>query len=286
MKRAKKKDIREEMIKNILDGLAVKELGDFVISEIRKDESMCGRFLSRFGGVAGLSIRNFRREINDAYLDVAPGFNLEPDEFIEDAKEIENAGKPAEAIKAFRGIADGIADNGDRLDESEAFDVVYFKEAIQGMARCINQQNMTHQKKRKYILYLFEKIRDECYYYWEGACIPALEEICTYIKDLRYWLELLESATLDYKNRKEFYEDSDVVHMIARMQTFVRKKIGKEPLEDIYQTYYLMNRDVCVEYVSFLAESNPDKAKQVAREGCDLFSRMDSNSVIFKALKS
>ena len=265
-------------IDDAFDGLSAAQMKGFLVTEMESDEGLRGRFMSRFGRAGSMPPRDYRREIDALYgnadcdarrYGVAPGFYR----FFGAAKACEEGGDPAEAARIYREISEAITRNVGVIDNTDGDNIEDFDNAMRGMTSCTMRQKSGREQRRLYISYLVKQFVGNDSEYFEDVYCRSIEETCTDRQDLAYWRDALAPALPDAipDSRRRYGPHLDAVRLV-QMQLDVLERLEDGSLEDVYRAHYRSSQDICARYIAFLQKSDPGRARQIAKEGEELFA--------------
>lgn len=218
-----KKD-KEKKIKKILNNLSPNELKDFLISELENNPPLRNHFTIYFSGKSskGESLNGYKKEINLSYREISDldgyiEYGTEVDfSYIRDlADRYTDAGNFLEAATIYQALYEVIAENMEEVDDSDGYYRDEFCLAIEYFANCINEAELSHIEKKKYIGYFFGKyIKNDPDYFRENYD-GALSEICLSKDDLEYWKKLLKphlpKNLPDSEQWSEYYQAKELL---------------------------------------------------------------------------
>lgn len=181
---------------HLLTELSPDDASDFTTAEFVNSAKPFNRLLTRLG------IRDVNAYIDSMYeiyqmvddLEATYGFWTTAEvDFTKFFKRIKKCKKDKEYLEAARicqGISEGIANNMERIDDSNGYHGDMFQKILREMAICINKADLNHMQKRPYISYLYEMfIMDDPDYFAEHYP-DILKAVCTTREDLEYWKTL------------------------------------------------------------------------------------------------
>ena len=237
-----------------------------------------GRFMSRFGRAGSMPPRDYRREIDALYGNAdcdARRYGVAPDfyRFFGAAKACEEGGDPAEAARIYREISEAITRNVGVIDNTDGDNIEDFDNAMRGMTSCTMRQKSGREQRRLYISYLVKQFVGNDSEYFEDVYCRSIEETCTDRQDLAYWRDALAPALPDAipDSRRRYGPHLDAVRLV-QMQLDVLERLEDGSLEDVYRAHYRSSQDICARYIAFLQKSDPGRARQIAKEGEELFA--------------
>ncbi len=263
-------------IRSILSSISSKQIRDFVLSEVDRDEHVRKQFLVRFGGMQGMLLRDYGREIQAAYANAQNGDDYwgEPvdlDEFFADASACSNAGDHSAATRIYYEIAKNAARNMYDTDYPED-SREYIEKAICGIASCATRQNLNHQKKRRHIAYIFKMWSENEIRYDGTVWQQALEGMCTGIQDLEYLCGMIETALSGVHVSKNRYNKYGKTASLIRAKISLLGRMGDDAaLNESYKAHYRDDPEICTEYVRRLSRTDPSAAVRIAVEGIRAF---------------
>ena len=171
------------------------------------------------------------------------------------------------AASIYQGIVEAINDNADQVNDSDEYYAKRFEKAIGEMAEVVNLADQTHPRKRQYISYLHEMFVRNYPEYFNWFYGEALRTVCTTKDDLKFWRGLHQPLIPDHLPDKDnFSKHYRAIDMIS-MQEHILRNLRDPSLEDFYKKYHMSARRICQAYVRWLADRDPDRARQIDEEG-------------------
>ena len=278
----KDKDKKEKKIIKILNNLSFNELKDFLISELENNPPLRNHFTIYFSGKSskGKSLKGYKKEINLSYSEISDSdgyieYGTEVDfSYIRDlADRYTEAGNFLEAATIHQALSEVIAENMEEVDDSDGYYRDEFCLAIEYFANCINEAELSHIEKKKYIDYFFVKyIKNDPDYFRENYD-GALSEICFSKDDLEYWKKLLKphlpKNLPDSEQWSEYYQAKE---FLLRQLCLLDSLNHEKEFYELVKKYYRQEEEFCLFYIERLEKDNRCKeAIKIAEEGLDLF---------------
>ena len=278
----KDKDKNEKKIKKILNNLSFDELKDFLISELENNPSLRNHFTIYFSGKSskGKSLNGYKKEINLSYREIS-----DLDGFIKYGTEIDfsyirdladryiKAGTPLEAATIYQALSEVIAENMEDVDDSDGYYGNEFTLTVEDFANCINEAELSHIEKKKYIDYFFGKYIENDPDYFRENYDGALSGICLSKDDLEYWKKLLKphlpKNLPDSEQWSEYYQARELL----LTQLYLLDSLNHEKeFYELVKKYYRQEEEFCLSYIERLEKDNRCKeAIKIAEEGLNLF---------------
>ena len=278
----KDEDKKEKKIMKILNNLSFNELKDFLTSELGNNPSLRNHFTIYFSGKSskGKSLNDYKKEINLSYREISDSggyieYGTEVDfSYIRDlADRYTDAGNFLEAATIYQALSEVIAENMEEVDDSDGYYRDEFCLAIEYFANCINEAELSHIEKKKYIDYFFAKyIKNDPDYFRENYD-GSLSEICLSKDDLEYWKKLLKpylpKNLPDSEQWSEYYQAKELL----LTQLYLLDSLNHEKeFYELVKKYYRQEEEFCLSYIERLEKDNRCKeAIKIAEEGLDLF---------------
>ena len=153
-------------------------------------------------------------------------------------------GKTQAAAKMYRVMVDTMSEWTDKVTDDTGYHNDCFIEAVEGMVECILRQQTSHEQKREYISYLFEKAAAT-----KGTGLAryyrtALETICSTDKDLEFWKQLV-SIPKD--------ADGNQLGEMLRMKSHILENTNKHTeIVALLDQHYSLDSDICIRYLNAL----------------------------------
>lgn len=277
IKKAKKKN--EQKIDSILDKITPEELKSFLETEFEKDPTLRTHFAIHFSGknTKPKKVKDYKQEIEVLYNQLlgSHGFieyGLEVDfSSVRDlTKRYMKVGNFLEAVKIYQALSEAIAENMDKVDDSDGYYGTEFDNAIAGFTDCVKKAGLKPQDKRQYIDYLFRKYVENEPDYFRENYEEALKHVCESRSDLTHWRNLvkphLPTELPDSNgNWSEYYEAKELL----MMQTHILSQLGeKEDLYDLLKKHFHRDSEFSLLYAQQLKDDGDTKqAITVAEEG-------------------
>jgi hypothetical protein len=274
-----------EIVERVLSEAHAEELCEFLLEECERDAELRRRLLVRFEAQDTQSVYDYKKEMSQQYRGPytfqyeGPSFS-EHHDLAERHREQET---PLAAATIYRTMTEVRIENMDMVQDYYADD---FEEELDAFVECLHEAELSHEDKREYIEYLFERWTsdDAMVGTFSGQYEDALWEFCLDDADLRYWRELLEAELPDdVPERGGIGESRDLAEFTAhyeatrRLETYadLLDALGDtDALRHVYERYYLDIRSFCLPYARLLAEEgDTDRAIEIAEKGLDTFSQ-------------
>jgi hypothetical protein len=278
----KDKDKKEKKIMKILNNLSFNELKDFLTSELENNPPLRNHFTIYFSGKSskGKSLNGYKKEINLSYreirdLDGYIEYGTEVDfSYVRDlAYRFTDAGNFLEAATVYQALSEVIAENMEEVDDSDGYYRDEFCLAIEYFANCINEAELSHIEKKKYIDYFFGKYIENDPDYFRENYDGSLSEICLSKDDLEYWKKLLKphlpKNLPDSEQWSEYYQAKELL----LTQLYLLDSLNhEEEFYELVKKYYRQEEEFCLSYIKRLEKDNKCKeAIKIAEEGLGLF---------------
>jgi len=278
----KDKEEKERRIETILNNLSLRDLKGFLMTEFEKNPSLRDHFTIHFSGKGSKerSIHDYKKEINLLYREMTGhhGFieyGIEVDfSYIRDlADRYIKAGNLLEAATVYQALSEVIAENMERVDDSDGYYGGEFAQAMEDFVNCINRAKLSHKEKKDYIDYLFAKYIENDPDYFQESYDYTLREICQSRDDLEHWKRLLKphlpEDLPDHSQWHEYYQAKELL----RMQLHILGLLEDEKeFYDLIQRCYRKDHEFCLLYATHLEkDGKSEEAVRVAEEGLGLF---------------
>lgn len=278
----KDKEEKERRIETVLNNLSVDEVKGFLTAEFEKNSSLRDHFTIYFSGKGSKirSIHDYKKEISLLYRKTTGrhGFieyGIEVDfSYIRDlADRYIKAGNLLEAATIYQALSEVIADNMDRVDDSDGYYGGEFAQAMEDFVNRINRAKLSYEEEKDYIDYLFNKYIENDPDYFQEHYDYALREICQSKDDLEHWKGLLKPylpADLpDHDQWHEYYHARELLDMQLHILDSLDDGNG---FYELIQRYYHKDHGFCLLYANRLEKDGRSKeAVRMAEEGLGLF---------------
>jgi len=278
----KDKDKKEKKIMKILNNLSFDELKDFLISELKNNPPLRNHFTIYFSGKSskGKSLNGYKKEINLSYREIS-----DLDGYIEYGTEVDfsyirdladryiKAENFLEAATIYQALSEVIAENVEKVGDSDGFYVDEFVRAIEDLVYCINRADLNHKEKKNYIKYFFNKYAKNDPDYLREYYAYALKETCYTKDDLEYWKKLLKPHLPKNLPNSSQWSGYYQAKECLKMQLHILDLLNNEKeFYNLIKKYYRQDQEFCLYYVSRLEkDGNSKEAVKVAEESLDLF---------------
>ena len=274
----------EETIYSLLEQTTHSELKTFLKKEFEDNPILRTHFAIYFSGkdAKEKSIHDYKKEIDLLYRELSGrhgfieyGVEVDFTSVCDLAKRYADVRNYQEAIKVYQALSEAIAENMDRVDDSNGYYGLEFDEAVNSLVDCIKKTDLTPGDKRQFIDYLFGKYVENNPDYFRENHEDALNQICDSEDDLRYWRKLLKphlpKELPDSKgNWSEYYNAKELLLMQAHMLSQLGEK---EELYNLLQRHFKQDREFCLLYAQQLkSDGKIGEAVDVAEEGVRLFA--------------
>jgi len=278
----KDKDKKEKKIMKILNNLSFDKLKDFLTSELKNNPPLRNHFTIYFSGKSskGKSLNRYKKEINLSYREISDldgyiEYGTEVDfSYIRDlANRYTDAGNFLEAATIYQALSEVIAENMEGVDDSDGYYGDEFCLAIEDFVNCINEAELSHIKKKKYIDYFFSKYIENDPDYFRENYDGALSEICLSKDDLEYWKKLLKPYLPrnlpDSEQWNEYYQAKELL----LTQLYLLDSLNHEKeFYELVKKYWHQEEEFCLSYIERLEKDNRYKeAIKIAEESLNLF---------------
>ncbi len=222
--------------------------------------------------------RDYYPEINELYEKAADSYGLieygneiNYGKFTRLAKSKEREKDYLEAIRIYQDLSEVIADNMGMIDDSDGYYGDCFVNAMHRMTSCIKLQAPTHEQKRSYMSYMFEKYIKNDPDYFQEHYHEALESICADRDDYEYWKSLLEPYLPDRMPSKSSWSKHYDAVVKIRMYMYILEKLNDESIDDCLAKHYRDDSEICIAYAKRLKNTDPDRAMSVMEGGLKIF---------------
>lgn len=265
-----------------MNNLSLHDLKGFLMREFEKNPSLRDHFTIYFSGKGSKekSIHDYKKEVNLLYREVTGrhGFieyGIEVDfSYIRDlADQYIKAGNLLEAATIYQALSEVIAENMERVDDSDGYYGGEFAQVMEDFVNCINRAKLSHKEKKDYIDYLFGKYIKNDPDYFQEYYDYALREICQSRDDLEHWKRLLKphfpEDLPDHSQWHAYYQAKELLRMQLHIVDLLDDKKG---FYDLMQRCYRKDDEFCLLYASRFKKNGKSKeAVKVAEEGLGLF---------------
>jgi hypothetical protein len=273
-----------ESVERVLSDAHPEELREFLLEECERNADTRRRLLTRFEEQDTQSVYDYRQEMSQQYRGPATYRYEGPDfeEFHDLAESHRRQGNPLEAATIYRAMTEVRVENMDMVEDYYAED---FEAELDGFVECLHEAGLGPEGRQEYIEYLFDRWAsdDAAVETFAGQYEEALWALCTDEADLRYWRSLLEKdLPTEIPERGGIDPETGLLETTGRyraerlLETYadLLDALGDtDALREVYDEYYLDNREFCLEYARQLAEEGAmERAIDVAEEGLDAFS--------------
>lgn len=280
--KTEKEKEKEDKSKAILNNLSFDELKGFLNTEFDKNPALKENFIIYFSGKGSKArnLRDYKKEIERSYSEISDrhgfvryGMNVDFNKYHDLAERFDRAGNTHEAVTIFQALSEVIAENMENVDDSDGYYGGEFVCAIENMTYYINNLELKHEEKKKYIEYFFKKYIENEPDYFQGDYDFALREICDLDGDLQYWEKLLQpyfpEKIPDSSQWSKYYQTNDLVSM----KLYILDSLNdKEGYYQLIQKFYKKDHDFCLYYACRLEKDGQHKkAIEIAEEGLTLF---------------
>ncbi len=276
------KEEKERRIETILNNLSVDGIKGFLMTEFEKNSSLRDHFTIYFSGKGSKirSLHDYKKEINLLYRGTTGRHG-----FIEYGVEVDfscirdladryiKAGNLLEAATVYQALSEVIAENMERVDDSDGYYGGEFTQATEDFVNCINRAKLTYEEKKGYIDYFFAKYIENDPDYFQEYYDYALRETCQSRDDLEHWKRVLKphlpEDLPDHSQWHEYYQAEELL----RMQLHILDLLDDEKrFYDLIRRYYGKDHEFCLLYATRLEKDGKIKeAVRVAEEGLGLF---------------
>ncbi|MCK5767251.1 MAG: SWIM zinc finger family protein [Candidatus Atribacteria bacterium] len=276
------KDKKEKNIKKILNNLSFDELKNFLISELENSPHLRNHFIIYFSGKKskGKNLNSYKKEINLSYRETN-----DPNGYVEYGAEVDfsyihdladrytKAENFPEATTIYQALSEVIAENMEKVDDSDGYYGGEFCLAIDYFINCINEAKLCLTEKKKYIDYFFNKYIENDPDYFQEHYNDALSEICILKNDLEYWKKLLKphlpKSLPNSEQWSEYYQAKEL--LLTQLYLLDSLNYEKEFYE-LVKKYYRHEEEFCLSYINRLEKDNECKeAIKIAEESLNLF---------------
>lgn len=277
-------DERED-VERVLSDAHREELCEFLIDECERNADLRRRLLTRFEEQDTQSLYDYKKEMSQQYRGPHTYRYEGPDfgEFHDHADSHCKQGDPLEAATIYRALTEVRIENMDMVQDYYGED---FEAELDAFVECIHESDLTHEDRREYIDYLFERWTsdDTAVGTFSRDYRAALWELCRDDADLRYWRTLLEAELPEEVPEKGGIdpetaplETTGRFDAKRRLETYaeVLDTLGDtKALREVYEQHYLDIKSFCLGYARLLGDAgNPDRAVEVAEDGLEAFSQ-------------
>lgn len=278
----KDKEEKERRIETILNNLSLHDLKGFLMTEFEENPSLRDHFAIHFSGKGSKirSIHDYKKEINLLYREAAGrhgfieyGIEVDFSYICDLADRYIKAGNLLEAATVYQALSEVIAENMERVDDSDGYYGGEFAQAMEDFVNCINRAKLSHKEKKDYIDYLFAKYIENDPDYFQESYDYALREICQSRDDLEHWKRLLKphfpEDLPDHSQWHEYYQAKELLRMQLHILDLLDDEKG---FYELIRRYYRKDDEFCLLYASRLEKDGKSKeAVRVAEEGLGLF---------------
>lgn len=254
-------DVRMESVDYFMSHVSHKKILNFVSKQLKEDTDFYDLFVERLKLQNVHLPRNYTRMLDRLYSNTETQ-DVTFEDIFEIAREERNTGDHIEAARAYSSTAEHIITT---IKDAQD-DYGYYKdcaiEAIENLTDSVIRADMSSDKKKPYIKYVFERAANPVYRAYWSYYVESLKTICTEEEDMSYWMSLTQS------NPK-----TSNPQQIASMQAFILEDAGRwNDAADALLPYYTNDADTCRHFVSVLKRIDAKRAIRDARKAVNAFS--------------
>ncbi len=180
------------------------ELRTFLQDLITEDSEVRDRFVAFAGEETGKTVDDYRRELDQLFDRAAGrggfieyGTRIDFSTYHDLAETHRERGHLDESTAIYRALAESIAENLERTDDSGGHYSQLLERAVENYAETVREHTDSHDERRPHIEYLFDQCLDDEYGFVADSYDDALRTVCVTDADLEYWLELLDEQLAD-----------------------------------------------------------------------------------------
>lgn len=253
-------DIRMESVEYFMSHVSHNKILSFVSKQLKEDTDFYNLFVERLGLQNVHLPRNYTRLLNHLYSNTTTQ-DVTFEDIFKIAREERDAGDHIEAARAYSSTAEHIITT---IKDAQD-DYGYYKdcaiEAIENLTDSIIRADVSSNKKKQYIKYVFERAANPVYRAYWSYYVESLKTICTEEEDISYWMSLTQSNP----------KTSDP-QQLASMQAFMLEDAGRwDDAADTLLPYYANDADTCRHFVSILKRTDDKRAIRDARRVVNAF---------------
>lgn len=201
-----------------------------------------------------------------------PGMVLDLRAVIDDARAADEDGNPAEAVRIYRELCEGISHSIDLVDDDDSYHSTCFADAVDGMAESTKKLDPASQKRQ--ITHMLERYISNEPEYLADEYISALWEVCGADPEyLGHWMRKLTPLVRGAAeaSRRGGSAGSHAAQLL-RMKAGILKEIGDEPgLERFLRKHCHDDSYLCTLHVRRLHKSGSRGALAAAEAGAAVF---------------
>jgi uncharacterized Zn finger protein len=135
-------DTQEETVDDLLDSLTRKQLHDFLAAECERSPDTCDRLFARFGDTTAMSASEYRETVAgrfEAHTEQYPVVTgpIDLSDLFDRAGQYRERGRHRAAATVYRGLFEGIDDNGLLIEGAYDHFAQALQRALEGYVDCV-----------------------------------------------------------------------------------------------------------------------------------------------------
>lgn len=254
------RDVRMESVDYFMSHISHKKILNFVSRHLKEDRDFYDLFIEKLGLQNIRLPRNYARMLDRLYSDTETQ-DVIFDDMFEIAREERDAGGHMEAARAYGSTAEHIITTMRDAKDDYGYYQDCAIEAIENLTDSVIRADVSSDKKKLYIKYVFERAVNPVYQAYWPYYVESLKTICTEEGDMSYWMDLTQSSS----------ETGDA-QQLASMQAFILEDAGKwDDAADALLPYYAKDADTCKHFVGILKRTDDRRALRDARKAVNAF---------------
>ena len=191
---------------------------------------------------------------------------------IDDARAADEDGRPAEAVRIYRELCEGITHSIDLVDDDDSYHSTCFADAVEGMAESAKKLDPSGRKRQ--ITHMLERYISNEPEYLADEYISALWELCGADPEyLGHWMRKLTPLVQGAAetSRRGGNAGSHAAQLL-RMKAGILKEIGDEPgLDRFLRKHCHDDSYLCTMHVKRLHKGGSKAALAAAEAGAAVF---------------
>lgn len=151
-----------DRIDAVLDDVGLDDLRPFLRDELARDGEMRERFLAEFGASPAKSAAEYREDVDRLFEDHTDEYPvvveaIDFSRFTDLAERHRERGSYRQAAAIYRGLAEGIDENMDRVDAAYDHYARAFQSALDGYVECVSKADLSPEERAEYVDSLAER---------------------------------------------------------------------------------------------------------------------------------
>ncbi|MDL0145230.1 SWIM zinc finger family protein [Halobacterium salinarum] len=186
-------------IESLVKQTTADELREFLLDILSDDRELRDRFVAFVGEDTGKTVYDYKEELNQLFDDavsqrgmVEYDTHIDFSQYVDLAETHRERGHVETVTDIYRAIAEAVAENMNRIDDSSGYYGREMEQAIEAYAETVAEHDLSHERKRPHIEYLCDAFLGANHGFASDYYDDALRTLCTADADIEYWLELLD----------------------------------------------------------------------------------------------